>query len=392
MTDSAMEENMTASPIMGNATELNATEEILPPPPGLAPISGMPELRVPLAPQDFTPLGESKEVASGVLPPPMPSIKLPSVSLRFEIKNVNYDRLDDPVSTSPLMTRVTGFLQGPEFQTIEQNDMSLDDSQEQTNGEVLEEAIVNMVRNLLASVLGLTGQIVEQDSGSPPPSSEEVHETIGGAAVVSFARAAHATSQAQGPGAVALPLVSVTFMPGRSMGSAGTSTIAVVHIVEIPGTQSTRLQAAADDLRNRVLDGSLQRGLATSVQAAFHGTAIIGEIDESVGFVEPYNLLACATHVEKIVDGFSKAYTRHQVPHALYHACENYEQKASFSHDSVIDRKDKEKCKKATKKFMKMWQYGKGRVDYGRFCLQMCELKHGQDAIRCDSFKYIAKL
>jgi len=168
------------------------------------------------------------------------------------------------------------------------------------------------------------------------------------------------------------------------------STVAVVNIIDRPGTGKDRLNEIAQVIKTKILDGSLQQALRESIHDAIHITPVIGDVDESYQKIKAVNISACAANMETLINRFSVAYTRHQVPHALMHACENYAQREAFSHDAIVDKHDRAKCRKATKMFMNSWKYGKGKVDYSHFCIDLCELKNGRDAIRCDAMKYLA--
>lgn len=91
----------------------------------------------------------------------------------------------------------------------------------------------------------------------------------------------------------------------------------------------------------------------------------------------------CGPHVDKIVDRFTLAYTRRQVPDAIDAACHLFESKLSFSGNRRITKWDRMACHKATVKLMKQWQGGKGKQDYDQWCHDICELKLGVGAPHC---------
>lgn len=169
------------------------------------------------------------------------------------------------------------------------------------------------------------------------------------------------------------------------------STIAKVELVASRLKPAHDLDSTRKALSMYVMDGTLSEALAAALAAAVDMTPIIGVIEEDVAQVSPYNVSTCATHIHKLISGFEQAYTRRQVPQALYTACTHYGQKMSFSHDPIIDNSDRHKCRVATKRFTNLWQYGKGKVDYSRFCLQLCELRNGQDSIQCDAYKHFGR-
>jgi len=115
--------------------------------------------------------------------------------------------------------------------------------------------------------------------------------------------------------------------------------------------------------------------------------------------------LDCAPHVKTIVDRFTVAYTRAQVPHALEQACHLFDSKISFSGNRRITKWDRKACKMATEKLMSTWgqtldskgskdSHGfelrppsrnqtKKEPDYEAWCHDICELKLGKGAPQC---------
>merc|ERR1719223_1640396 len=90
------------------------------------------------------------------------------------------------------------------------------------------------------------------------------------------------------------------------------------------------------------------------------------------------------------------------VPTAIYNECTNFVAEVSFSHDHIFDVHDRMRCRHATVKLSKEWNFGKGQpgpgpapapapapgpaganVDYLGFCAEVCEIKYGEDAPMC---------
>jgi len=165
------------------------------------------------------------------------------------------------------------------------------------------------------------------------------------------------------------------------------TTIVEVHLVESPDVPKHDIDDVRKALAMYLMDGTLTAAVSAAIAQVVNMHPLVGVIEEATGSVSPYNVSACATHIHNLVDSFSRAYSRRQTIPALFHACTHFAQKESFSHDVIVDESDKKKCRAATKRFASMWQYGKGKVDYARFCLQICELRHGQDAMHCDAYK-----
>merc|ERR1740121_3280278 len=83
--------------------------------------------------------------------------------------------------------------------------------------------------------------------------------------------------------------------------------------------------------------------------------------------MEPWDEAKCETHMTKVVKMFEQAYTRRMVPMALYNECTNFLPKLTFSHDSIASPLDRKKCRTATVKFSKRWNFGKAHWKYGEY-------------------------
>lgn len=140
----------------------------------------------------------------------------------------------------------------------------------------------------------------------------------------------------------------------------------------------------------------------------------VGNCKVTVEPIQSFHL-DCSPHVKQIIDRFTVAYTRAQVPHALEEACHLFESKISFSGNRRITKWDKKICKTATEKLMNMWQpetkvigakfrnqrvfkkiappgsappevvggKGKDNVNYDEWCMSICEWKFGKGAAPC---------
>jgi len=92
----------------------------------------------------------------------------------------------------------------------------------------------------------------------------------------------------------------------------------------------------------------------------------------------------CQPQFKKIVTQFSNAYTRFQVPKALFNACTDFMTKLSFSHDNVLNAADTRRCQQATLKFQKSWKYSKDLPkNLEDLCVDICEHKYGNHAPQC---------
>lgn len=379
--------------------------------------------------------------------------KLRAVTLTVELQNVNYHMLDEPVIRSPaVVPAVIHFLQsaGP----IDAHPPHLEESHVATNGELIQSAVKDTLDQLLAIALGQVSGLEEDElphvheahvnlghavlvlsqHGKSPAPAPVAGLPWAPAASVPGVKDRHPPGlddavDVEEPRHRALPRIGVTFLPGRPCKTVGTTTAASsqLRFAVRAGQHSSGRASRVGALLNRghhvecvttlvqvdlvehadeyrvdidevrkilsmyILDGTLSSAIAAAITEKVDMTPKIGIIEEATGSVSPYNVSACASHIHKLVGDFSRAYSRRQVIPALYHACTHYGQKLSFSHDPIIDHHDKTKCREATTRFSRLWQFGKGRVDYGRFCLQLCELRFGGDSIQCDAYKHFSR-
>lgn len=222
--------------------------------------------------------------------------------------------------------------------------------------------------------------------------------------------------------------VFVQFYPGderpvvEDAGEVGRSTIVKVFIQGKPNTNVNELFPWIEAvLKRHEQDGLMQ---ALLEKRLFDATAIEPTMDGfeciKMNLVQQWSLQTCEAHMKKIVKEFSCAYTRRMVPTAIYNECTNFVAEVSFSHDHVFDVHDRMRCRHATVKLSKEWNFGKGHagpgpapapapapgpaapvaaaapaapggpagpasanVDYLGFCAEVCEIKYGEDAPMC---------
>ena len=222
--------------------------------------------------------------------------------------------------------------------------------------------------------------------------------------------------------------VFVQFYPGderpvvEDAGEVGRSTIVKVFIQGKPNTNVNELFPWIEAvLKRHEQDGLMQ---ALLEKRLFDATAIEPTMDGfeciKMNLVQQWSLQTCEAHMKKIVKEFSCAYTRRMVPTAIYNECTNFVAEVSFSHDHVFDVHDRMRCRHATVKLSKEWNFGKGQpgpspapapapapgpaapvaaaapaapgpapgpaganVDYLGFCAEVCEIKYGEDAPMC---------
>lgn len=167
------------------------------------------------------------------------------------------------------------------------------------------------------------------------------------------------------------------------------TTFVQIDIVDKPATGKDALPSAFEVISIAKSSGALEEALETEIAEALGYDVEISPMDVEKAVITQWDVKKCAKKISKLVKGFEESYTRAQVPSAIYHACTNFRQKASFSHDLIINGHDKEKCHKATKKLELLWNYGKHEVNYQDFCVNLCEVKYGDGALRCFVDNYL---
>jgi len=239
------------------------------------------------------------------------------------------------------------------------------------------------------------------------------------------------------PGAAPAPVefkadVFVQFYPGEERpvvqdGEVGRSTIVKVWLRGAPNTGVFELAPWIEGvLKRHEEDGLLEMLLEKRL---FDATEIAPKIrgikDIRLDSKQQWSLNTCEFHMKKIMREFSMAYTRRMVPTAIYNECTNFVSEVSFSHDRIFDAHDRIKCRHATVKLSKEWNFGKGKpttpapeaeeasapapgpaagpgaaspvaagpaplalaskpdIDLKGFCSDVCEIKYGSDAPTC---------
>jgi len=208
--------------------------------------------------------------------------------------------------------------------------------------------------------------------------------------------------------------VHVEFTPGRAvldenLKEVGRTTQVQAFIMAQPANLIDELPLLKTAVSNAIDSGEMGNAIRNALEGA---TGLIPDLEKMK--MEPdrmtqWSLAACESHMTKLVRRFSLAYTRRMVPTAIYNECSNFLIKASFSHDRVLTKLDKNRCRWATVKFSKAWNFGghgitqyrtpsyygiKGKTvtaaasdspepDFKAFCHDICQIKFGKVAPRC---------
>mmetsp|Transcript_11323 Transcript_11323/g.36007 ORF Transcript_11323/g.36007 Transcript_11323/m.36007 type:complete len:424 (-) Transcript_11323:195-1466(-) len=173
------------------------------------------------------------------------------------------------------------------------------------------------------------------------------------------------------------------------------STIVNVVITDKPQTGAAVLPTVHKVIKEAQASGLLKRRLKAALfQATGVSPTIRGLGPPKLARLEQWQEGNCEQHMQRLVRLMQEAYTRRMVPVALYNECTNLIPALTFSHDDVADPLDRKKCRIATVKFAKRWNYGKADwtygageghapVDFSEFCRDVCETRYGEEAPQC---------
>lgn len=237
---------------------------------------------------------------------------------------------------------------------------------------------------------------------------------LASAAPAAVAAAAPAGAAAAAPGAAGDPVdVHVQLLPGRQrhikgaakdkMGNAMNVKVAVT----VKKGSSTDLAAVEGVIKAAKDDQFFREEVEEQLTLSVGLRPTILKVENQQAQITQWSKGVCEKHVATVVKRFTLAYTRRNVPAALYNECTNFMPQASFSDDGVLNKVDAQKCRAATFEFSQKWNFGKGNgpaaaapapaaaaaapaapaatgpVDYSAFCTTVCEMKFGEGAPQC---------
>jgi hypothetical protein len=160
-----------------------------------------------------------------------------------------------------------------------------------------------------------------------------------------------------------------------------------VLVTEKPHTGVEELPAAMEVIRR--VQGDLFVALKNSLRRFVDFKPIVGGMYVNWVKLRPFSGDKCEAKMDRLVHDFSVSYTRRLVPWALYNECTNYMTAMSFSHDEVVDKLDRAKCRAWTHTFMEKWNYGMGVKEVVPNNLFDCKAGHARrhrgwsDAKKC---------
>lgn len=183
------------------------------------------------------------------------------------------------------------------------------------------------------------------------------------------------------------PKIFVTLSPGRELGKGRTVKVEVAFL-ERPGNGFSADVALATHLIEHAVEHNI---FHKEIQHACQKVTGIKNLKITKPVmthkkIKQFDIGKCESHIKSIVNQFVLHYTRDQVPMALYNECTNFITKMSFSHDYVLDPDDTARCRQATVKLERKWDYGQSAEDkdFEEICVHACEAKYGKDAPTCN--------
>jgi len=126
------------------------------------------------------------------------------------------------------------------------------------------------------------------------------------------------------------------------------------NVNRLPVVERVLTEAEASGALDTIMGGKLMDsiGLAPTIENFHFGIATLPE----------WSVPKCLVHMTDVIKKNSVAYTRRMVPSSLFNECTNFEPAMSFSHDLMPSKIDVHKCRMATIRFAKAWNYGQGEA------------------------------
>jgi len=333
-------------------------------------------------------------------PGPGAANAIEALEVKFEITNYNYHDLEKEALIQ------LGALDASEISHREAQSSAqgpIPDTKETMFGALVAEVIGKVFDDLLREELGATAGPAGAPAAAP--------KTPPGLAMLNMvgAPAPGVAASPSAPSADDAPVnVFVTFKPGEKykieketesflqVAAVARTTYVQVQITDKPTSGQRLVEQAKATIDGAIKDESLKKDLVIKLKEATKLKPRIifaGQIAK-MRMIPEWSEVTCESHLEKVVRMFEVAYTRRMVPMALYNECTNFITALSFSHDNINSPLDKKKCRRASMKFAKRWDFNKAgwkygttkkheKMDYSAFCHDVCEIRYGNGAPKC---------
>jgi|Transcript_102696 hypothetical protein len=264
-----------------------------------------------------------------------------------------------------------------------------------TMNALLREGIQKTVTEVLDSLL-LQGHVATIHAGAPGPAASFAPTP---AAIVPLPPQVQGFLQNRGLALAPAPAAAqghkpdvgifVAFSPGAPCCNGGRAVKVDISFTDKPNNKMHDVLSIIPAINHGINTGVFHKELREAIEEALGINTRLGHIKAATKTIEQWPIHLCETHIQEIVQNFTSHYTREQVPRALYNECTNFLTKFSFSHDYVLDEMDTARCKKATVKLTKKWDYGENAeaTDFEEMCLYACEAKYGSGAPTCNIAK-----
>lgn len=140
--------------------------------------------------------------------------------------------------------------------------------------------------------------------------------------------------------------------------NVGHTTKVVVTITQLHGNGIDELPSVRKVLNSSCLKGEIIPALVDSIQDVTGVKSHINAFMVADHEIEQWSVEGCDAHMSHVVRKFEEAYTRREVPMAIFNECTNYMPALSFSHDMKPTHEDVRRCREATVKFVNAWNFG----------------------------------
>lgn len=151
----------------------------------------------------------------------------------------------------------------------------------------------------------------------------------------------------------------------KTVDNVGKTTFVEATVTQLAGNAMDELPAIKAILEKAVENGDLEVNLRDRLAEVVGIQAYIQHMFVEVQEITQWSVDSCSSHMATVVAKFSAAYTRREVPMAIFNECTNFMPALTFSHDHHPTKLDVRRCKDATVNFVNYWNYGKPNWKYG---------------------------
>jgi hypothetical protein len=144
----------------------------------------------------------------------------------------------------------------------------------------------------------------------------------------------------------------------RTVDNVGRTTKVVVTITQLPGNGIDELPSIRSIINASCMQGQIIPAIQESILDVTGVKSNLASFKIGEQEIAQWSIQSCSAHMTKVVRRFENAYTRREVPMAIFNECTNYMPALSFSHDMKPTHEDVRRCRESTVKFVNAWNYG----------------------------------